>query len=575
MNPMAYDFILEEPDIIDKIQKEFDDIGVVNEEKNRLIVFFTVLGAKLLDDPVNIIFQGSSSSGKSLVSRSVLINFPKGYETHEYWTEATSTKPSKKIMVTEWHDGFGIVPLSNMTVASLYRIGLDKPTFFDKKLLFMGELPDKPSEEQVRVQQIIRQLLSEGEVSKSLVMGDKTVVIYLKGKPAFLSCDATLEIEEQLLNRTLILNPDESSDQTKAILKKQGLFAEKPWLRDPVMIASWLIDKIQEQLEPFQVLNRWGRKVSQFLSKMTSDPRVRRTNPMVLRFIELRTLLFQKQREVIYRKEYPDVHYLLTTREDVIETMMLLSETIFQTLIRILETSLNFLTAIQDQKNQEFWSIEIDRDGNETIRARWFSYQDFAEFNNTHKKSVYPHLKSLCEAGFLLLNKEKRTHELKLNVSRKTPLIGLEFLREDLESFFVVKNLPEGFESMSMQLSPGDAKSEKSEKSVPSESVAGDSIGEQEPIVIDKQSNLIGLEEVQSDEKRDSKRFGIGTHKATAEVLSEIKSRKDDEIIKLDFILEFSEKYTESYLKRIITYLLGIGELFEPERGLIKAVVVE
>lgn len=489
---MVYSFLLEDPKLLDIIQKEFDRIGIVNEEKNRLIVFYTVLGAKLLDEPPNTIFQGASSSGKSLVSKGVIINFPKGFKTEEAWTKETKTKPSRKYLKTEWLEGFGIVPLNNMTMAGLYRIGLDNPTFFDKKLIFQGELPQKPSDEQIRVQQIIRQLLSEGEVNKNLVMGDKSVVIYLKGRPGFISCDATFKIDDQLLNRTLLLNPDEGASQTTAILKKQGLLAEKPWLKETVMVSSVILSKIHEQLEPFQVLNLWGRKVSQFLGKITSDPRVRRTNPQILRFIELRTLLFQKQREIVYRKEHPEVNYLLTTREDVIETMILLSETIFQTLIRILETSLKFLSEIKNKNNKNFWEIVTDDNDVERLFPKWFTYNDFAEFNKTHSKSVYQHLKSLCDSGLLLLDDKHKQHRLKLNIERKTPLIGSDFLRDNLMDWFPEKPLPDAFESMSMRNSQnGQILPKKS----PADNAHRLPIGDTRNIVKEEQEEFDVLEE--------------------------------------------------------------------------------
>ncbi len=435
--------ILKDQKLLSIIQSEFDRMGIVNEEKNRLIVFYVFLGPKLVEEPPGIIFLGSSSSGKSHLTKSSMVNFPEAYETVYRKDEEGNER-----LTTIWKDEFGYIDVNEMTTASLYRIGLKNKNYFDNKTIHIPELPQKPTDEQVRVHQLFRILISEGKVSKNLTVDGQPLLIELRGNPAFISADAELKADNQLMNRTLLLNPDEGFTQTQSILLKQGELEAKPWLQDTLMKASHILKRIHPELYPFKVLNPWGPETSSFMCNISQDPQLRRTNKLVIKFIRLRTLLFQKQRPFVRRVGVKNERFLLVSREDVIETIELLSETIKQTLTRIMETALDYLEDIKNRNNDTFWKI-INEDGIEMEVPKAFTYSDFASFRKTHYKSIYPHLKSLVNSGLLILNEKKRPHKLKLNVKRKTPENFLGFLKDNLELHFPPKELPEGLKYIS------------------------------------------------------------------------------------------------------------------------------
>ncbi len=434
--------VLKDPLLVGIIQDEFNKLGVVNEEKNRLIVLYVFIGAKLLDEPIGVIFLGASSSGKSFLTKSCQINFPPGYETKTIKKLKKIGKDEKEVdtLFTDWKEGFGYVDVNEMTSASLHRIGIKQKSFFNNKVIIMPELPQKPSDDQIQVHQLFRILISEGKISKTLTIEGESVLIELEGHPAFISADANLKVDNQLMNRTLLLNPDEGFKQTKAILIEQGKLEEEPWLSQSVMKASAILSNIHPFLEKYEVVNLWGTDIGKFMSKLSHDPQLRRTNKLILKFVRLRTLLFQYQRDKVIHKENPDTNYLLATREDVIETMLLLSETIMQTLTKVMETALGFLKDIKE--NDQFWQI-IEENYFERKIPREFTYTEFADFKKSTYKTVYPHLKSLVYSGLLILNDKSKPHKLQLNVDRKTAENFSLFLRENLERSFDEKSLPE------------------------------------------------------------------------------------------------------------------------------------
>lgn len=426
---------LKHPELIEIIQHQFDNIGIIKEKKNRLIIFLICLSAKLLKEPMGVILLGSSSAGKSWLIGWISINFPNGMET-TWKTDPTG----KKYMHTDFKKGFGYIKVNQVTEAALYRIALSNPAFFYNKIIIMEELPAKPSDEQIRVQQVFRMLISEGEVTKVLTIDGRPVAMTIRGHPAFVCCDATLKVDDQLMNRCFLLNPDESIEQNRGIVTEQGRLAIYPWEAEKVMNKNKLLSRIHNHLKHYQTVNRWGVKVAEFMLSRSDSQQLRRTNKLVLKMIEVYALLFQKQRQIVWRKQFPDRKYLEVTRDDVIETMMLLSEVIPQTLTRVLETALEYLGDIKDKNNLEFWDTSEEEHGHDTTWIpRGFTYGEFATFKNSHYNTVRSHLRSLVDIGALTLNTSKKPYKLELNLDMKTPEDLRTFTADILEDAFPKK----------------------------------------------------------------------------------------------------------------------------------------
>ena len=67
--------LLKDPAFLHHVCNKIGELGVVGEERNRLIVFLAALTAILLE-PVSILYKGLSASGKSKLLRTVIQILP-------------------------------------------------------------------------------------------------------------------------------------------------------------------------------------------------------------------------------------------------------------------------------------------------------------------------------------------------------------------------------------------------------------------------------------------------------------------------------------------------------------------
>lgn len=253
------------PDLISRIADDLASCGVVGERNNLLASYLAAVSRKL-DKPLAVLIQSSSAAGKSSLMDAVLGLIPEEER----------------------------VQYSAMTGQSLFYLG---ETNLQHKILAIAE------EEGVRQAAYALKLLqSDGELtiastgkdekSGSLVTKQYTV----KGPVMLMLTTTAIDVDEELLNRCLVLSVNESEAQTKAIHALQrhsqtldGLLAdsEKAYL-------TALHQNAQRLLKPLKVVNPYANELT-FLSDKT---RTRRDHMKYLTLIQSITLLHQYQRPI-------------------------------------------------------------------------------------------------------------------------------------------------------------------------------------------------------------------------------------------------------------------------------------
>jgi DNA primase len=255
--------LLRDPALIERICADFERIGVVGERDNCLLGYLAAVSRKL-DRPLAIIVQSTSAAGKSALQEAVLAMVP----------------PEER------------VSFSAMTGQSLFYMG---ETDLRHKVLAIAE-----EEGAKRAAYALKLLHSEGELriastgkegqSGRLVTHTYTV----RGPVAIFLTTTTIEIDEELLNRCIVLGVDEERSQTRAIHQRQreretleGLLAEHE--RSSLLK---LHRDAQRLLEPLAVVNPYARALS-FADART---RTRRDHTKYLALIRAIALLHQHQR---------------------------------------------------------------------------------------------------------------------------------------------------------------------------------------------------------------------------------------------------------------------------------------
>ncbi len=194
---------LRRPDLFDQILADFEALGVVGEQSNKLVAYLAATSRKL-DHPLAVLIQSSSAAGKSSLMDAVLRLFP------------SEDKLS----------------FSAMTGRSLYYLGEQE---LSHKVLSIAE--EEGASEAAYALKILQSegrltIASTGKESKT---GRLTTQTYeVAGPVALLLTTTAIDIDEELLSRCIVLAVDEGREQTRAIHAAQrhrrtldGLVAHK------------------------------------------------------------------------------------------------------------------------------------------------------------------------------------------------------------------------------------------------------------------------------------------------------------------------------------------------------------
>jgi DNA primase len=257
--------LLRDPGLAERITADFARAGMAGEEANCLVGYLAAVSRKL-PRPLAVIVQSTSAAGKSALMDAVL-----GFVPSE-----------------------DRVRFSAMTGQSLFYMG---EADLAHKVLAVAE-----EEGAERAAYALKLLQSDGELSiastgKDPATGRLVTNVYTVTGPAaiFLTTTAT-DVDEELLNRCLVLAVDEGREQTRAIHDRQraaqtldGLLAGAD-----AEAARKLHQDAQRLIEPLAVVNPHARS----LGFADGTVRTRRDHAKYLTLIAAVTLLHQHQRPV-------------------------------------------------------------------------------------------------------------------------------------------------------------------------------------------------------------------------------------------------------------------------------------
>ncbi len=256
---------LRDPKLTERIIGDFERVGLVGEPSNALVAYLACISRKL-SNPLAVLIQSTSAAGKSTLMDSVLALVPEQDRVH----------------------------YSAMTGQSLFYLGEQE---IKHRILAIAE------EEGVRqAAYALKVLQSQGELTiastgKDPATGMLVTQQYRVEGPVMLFLTTTaIDVDEELVNRCLVLTINESREQTRAIQQRQrsrrtlaGLIAlsESEAVRRLHQNAQWL-------LRPLAVVNPYAEALT-FLDDRT---RMRRDHAKYLTLIDAIALLHQHQREV-------------------------------------------------------------------------------------------------------------------------------------------------------------------------------------------------------------------------------------------------------------------------------------
>jgi hypothetical protein len=257
--------LLKTPDLPARILADFQAAGVVGEATNKLVGYLAAVSRKL-DRPLAVVIQSSSAAGKSSLMDAILSFVPEE-ERIQY---------------------------SAMTGQSLFYMG---QTNLKHKILAIAE-----EEGAHRASYALKLLQSEGELTIASTGSDPatgnliTQEYKVEGPMSLFMTTTAIDIDEELMNRCLVLPVNEDREQTRAIHRLQrerrtlaGL--TKKHEKQAILAVH---RNAQRLLRPLAVVNPWADQLT-FLDDRT---RTRRDHEKYLTLIDVIALLHQHQRPI-------------------------------------------------------------------------------------------------------------------------------------------------------------------------------------------------------------------------------------------------------------------------------------
>lgn len=357
-----------------RIASDMAACGVVGESTNLTAAYLAAVSRKL-DRPLAVLIQSSSAAGKSSLMDAVLNLIP----------------PEERLQY------------SAMTGQSLFYLG---ETNLQHKILAIAE------EEGVRQAAYALKLLqSDGELTiastgKDDASGNLVTKQYTVKGPVMLMLTTTaIDVDEELLNRCLVLTVNESREQTEAIHAAQryaqtleGLLAsnEKSYI-------TQLHQNAQRLLRPLNVVNPFASQ----LTFMSDKTRTRRDHMKYLTLIQAIALLHQYQRE-IKRVEHRGqvVEYIEVTREDIRLANQLAHEILGRTLDEMPPQTRKLLLLIQKMVSDAA-AAQNGKPGEVRFTRR--EIRDFTQWSDNQLKV---HCMRLAEMEYPLIHGGSRGHLL-------------------------------------------------------------------------------------------------------------------------------------------------------------------
>ena len=302
--------LLKSPDLMARILQDFEALGVVGEEPNKLTGYLAAV-SRLLDRPLALLIQSASAGGKSSLMDAVLDLLPEE----------------------------DVIRYSAMSGQSIFYMG-DRS--LQHKILAIAE------EEGARQASYALKLLqSEGRVTMAstgkdpatgmLVTHDYTV----EGPVMLFLTTTAIDLDEELLNRCLVLTVNESREQTRAIhaLQRSRETLEGLLAKDRRESLLKLHRNAQRLLQPLAVVNPYADQ----LSFRDDQTRSRRDHVKYLTLIRSIALLHQFQRDV---KTHGSLRYIEVQPSDIALANELAQEVFSRTVDELLPQTRKLLTLL-------------------------------------------------------------------------------------------------------------------------------------------------------------------------------------------------------------------------------------
>jgi len=354
---------LQSPNLLQNIAQSYDQAGIAGETNNLLAAYLACASRKLAK-PLAVIIQSTSAAGKSTLMEAVLSFFPDEDQ----------------------------VKYSAMTGQSLYYLG---ETNLKHKILAIVE-----EEGAEKASYALKLLQSEGELTIASTGKDpksgrmETQEYHVEGPVAIILTTTSIDIDEELMNRCLVLTVDESPEQTERIhaLQREARTIEGILKSEQRKDITRVMQNAQRLILPMKIANPFARHLT-FTSGRT---RTRRDHEKYLTLIDTIALLHQHQREPVrHEVNGRTIEMLPVTLADIEAANQIAPEVLGRSLDELPPQTRRLLESIKTLIRARMKTEATEQ------RTILFSRRELREFTNWSHMQIRRHLERLLDLEHL------------------------------------------------------------------------------------------------------------------------------------------------------------------------------
>jgi len=349
--------LLRDPKLLERIIDDIGRVGLVGERENKLVAYLAATSRKL-EEPLAVVIQSSSAAGKSSLMDAVLSLMPEE-ERVQY-----SAMTGQSLFYMSGQD------LKHKVLAIVEEEGAERASYALKLLQSEGELT----------------IASTG---KDPATGRLVTHTYrVEGPVSIMLTTTAIEVDEELLNRCLVLTVDEGREQTRAIHERQrrSRTIEGRVEREERTRIRSVHRNAQRLLKPLFVANPHAPEL-QLADHVT---RTRRDHMKYLTLISAVALLHQYQRPVkSVEHRGQRIEYIEATAEDVAMATKLAHTVMGRSLDELPPQTRRMLVQISTMVARRMAEEGVDR------RLVRFSRREVREWSRSSQTQVKLHTQRL------------------------------------------------------------------------------------------------------------------------------------------------------------------------------------
>ena len=358
--------LLRSSDLLGRILADFDACGVVGEDTNKLVGYLAATSRKF-ERPLGVIIQSTSAAGKTTLMEAVLAFMPEEER----------------------------VKYSALTGQALFYLGEQD---IRHKILAIAE-----EEGAERATYALKLLQSEGELTIASTGKDATTgrmetqEYHVEGPAMIFFTTTSIEVDEELANRCLVLTVDESREQTRRIhqLQREEETLEGHLHRERATLIRHTHQNAQRLLATLPVHNPFAR----LLTFPDENTRLRRDQKKYLTLIRTIALLHQHQRSC---RTVNGTRHVEVTLEDIATANRLAGVILGRSLDEMPPQTRRFLDLLWHMVKTTCQANDIDP------KHHRFSQREAREATGWSPPQVKRHMTRLHELEYVLVHRGGR-----------------------------------------------------------------------------------------------------------------------------------------------------------------------